>query len=154
LPGASEAAVWDPRCATAALSACESSAEAPALEGTDVVEYFRSGERFQGSPLHASAFGKSTFYFRSGENKAVFDSAPESFAPRVGGFCAFQFSGADTESHLVELCALATDVVDEDSFYVFEGELLRRRGGYLGDLVGCSHGGCGVPYVYGITYNR
>ncbi|KAJ1453016.1 hypothetical protein M885DRAFT_567938 [Pelagophyceae sp. CCMP2097] len=100
LPGAGMAAALNPRCAAAALAACESSADALALEGTDVVEYFRSGARVLGSAQYSSPFGESTFNFQSAGNRAVFDSAPASFASRVGGFCAFQFSGADEESHL------------------------------------------------------
>ena len=60
-----------------------------AIEGYDPVAYFVAGEPQRGSSDHATEWGGATWYFASAENLALFRSAPERYAPRFGGYCAW-----------------------------------------------------------------
>ena len=57
------------------------------LFGSDVVSYFTEGRERPGSPAIKSDYKGVTFRFSKGENKALFDAAPEKYVPQFGGYC-------------------------------------------------------------------
>ena len=63
-----------------------------ALDGYDVVAYFRAGKPTKGSPAHSVAWNGATWHFSTPENKAAFEADPQSFAPQYGGYCAWAVS--------------------------------------------------------------
>jgi YHS domain-containing protein len=63
-----------------------------ALRGHDPVGYFTANKPVQGSKEFQSAWGGATFLFASAANKAAFDAAPDTYAPKYGGFCAYAAS--------------------------------------------------------------
>ncbi len=63
-----------------------------ALRGHDPVGYVTANKPVQGSKEFQSAWGGATYQFASAANKAAFDAAPEKYAPKYGGFCAYAAS--------------------------------------------------------------
>ncbi len=63
-----------------------------AINGYDPVAYFTEGKPVEGSPEHTVDWEGATLQFASAENKAMFESDPEKFAPKYGGYCAYAVS--------------------------------------------------------------
>ncbi len=57
--------------------------------GYDVVSYHTPGEPVIGDENITSSWNGTTWRFSTTENKNLFDSNPERYAPRYGGFCAY-----------------------------------------------------------------
>ena len=60
-----------------------------AMNGYDVMSYWRGGKPLEGDPDIAFLYKGATWIFVSEENRAAFAADPESFAPRYGGYCAY-----------------------------------------------------------------
>lgn len=60
-----------------------------ALGGYDAVAYHQSGNAVEGSTEFTSSWGGATWHFSSEENKNLFVSEPEKYAPSNGGYCTF-----------------------------------------------------------------
>ncbi len=63
-----------------------------AIGGYDPVAYFTDGKPIAGSDAHIYQWQGATWRFASAESKAKFASAPEKYAPKYGGFCAWAVS--------------------------------------------------------------
>lgn len=63
-----------------------------AIGGTDPVAYFRQGQPVAGSPQITHRWGNATWQFASAENRNLFVSDPEKYAPQYGGYCAWAVS--------------------------------------------------------------
>ena len=63
-----------------------------AIRGTDPVGYFKEGKPVKGNPQFSYQWGNATWYFSSAENRDLFASNPEQYAPQYGGFCAWAVS--------------------------------------------------------------
>jgi YHS domain-containing protein len=63
-----------------------------AIRGTDPVAYFQVGQPVQGSEEFSYEWGNTTWRFSSAENRDLFASDPERYAPEYGGFCAWAVS--------------------------------------------------------------
>lgn len=65
-----------------------------AASGRDVVAYFglSGGDGVLGSAEHMTTHKGTTFHFANAENLATFQSDPDKYAPRFGGYCAFAMS--------------------------------------------------------------
>ncbi|MBX6366981.1 MAG: YHS domain protein [Rhodospirillales bacterium] len=60
-----------------------------AIKGYDPVAYFTEAKAVKGSPTHAYAWNGATWRFVSAEHRDAFAAAPDKYAPRYGGFCAY-----------------------------------------------------------------
>ena len=60
-----------------------------ALRGFDPVAYFTDGAATPGEVEITAEHAGATYRFASAEHKAMFEAAPEKFAPQYGGYCAF-----------------------------------------------------------------
>ena len=69
-----------------------------AIKGTDPVGYFKEGKPVQGNPQFSYEWANATWYFSSAENRDLFASNPEQYAPQYGGFCAWAVSQQYTAS--------------------------------------------------------
>ena len=67
-----------------------------AIRGTDPVAYFTMSKPVKGSAEHISEWMGATWAFASAENKATFDSDPERYAPKYGGYCAWAIAKGST----------------------------------------------------------
>ncbi|GAB4218485.1 MAG: hypothetical protein OHK0012_27770 [Synechococcales cyanobacterium] len=63
-----------------------------AINGTDVVAYFRQGRPTPGIPEFAYEWQGSRWLFASAENRDLFIGDPLRFAPQFGGYCAYAVS--------------------------------------------------------------
>jgi hypothetical protein len=63
-----------------------------ALAGYDVLAYFEDGKAVKGSPAFAHTWQGVSWHFATAARQAKFAAAPETFAPRFGGFCAYGVS--------------------------------------------------------------
>ena len=59
-----------------------------AIAGYDTVAYFKQGKAVLGDPKITHEWDGATWQFSSEDNRNVFVSDPERFAPQYGGFCA------------------------------------------------------------------
>lgn len=83
------------------------------LDGYDVVAYFSEDRAVRGRAEHALEHAGGTFYFSSAANLDAFRKAPESYAPKFGGFCAFGVAANK-----------AKVPSDPRTFKIYNGELL------------------------------
>jgi hypothetical protein len=93
-----------------------------AAHGFDVVSYFTEGRARRGSARIRQMFGGLEWHFASEAHRDRFTGAPESFAPRFGGFCAYGVS----EGYLVDVDPEAWDIV-EGRLYLNFSLAVRRR---------------------------
>ncbi|MCP4237996.1 MAG: YHS domain-containing protein [Aestuariibacter sp.] len=73
-----------------------------AIEGHDPVGYFLQNAAVKGSKAHKLKWNGVEWHFYSADNKALFESDPEKYAPQYGGYCAWaasqnQVAGVDPE---------------------------------------------------------
>ncbi|MBN7819809.1 YHS domain-containing protein [Bowmanella sp. Y26] len=59
-----------------------------AIKGYDTVAYFTKGKAVQGSNKFTATHKGAIYHFSSAENRDLFRSAPERYAPQFGGYCA------------------------------------------------------------------
>lgn len=63
-----------------------------AIGGTDAVAYFTEAKPVQGKAAFAAEYQGATWHFSSAENREIFLSNPEKYAPAYGGYCAYALS--------------------------------------------------------------
>ena len=63
-----------------------------AIDGTDPVTYFQQSKPVPGSSEYTYEWMNATWQFTSAENRDLFTSNPEKYAPQYGGFCAWAVS--------------------------------------------------------------
>lgn len=62
-----------------------------AAQGYDVVSFYQNDPK-KGSDFYGSNYNGGRFLFSSLENREIFETAPEKYAPQYGGFCAIAMS--------------------------------------------------------------
>lgn len=60
-----------------------------ALDGYDTVAYFTEGKPVKGNSAYITEYKGADWYFSSKQNRDLFVSHPEKYAPQYGGFCAW-----------------------------------------------------------------
>ncbi|MFT3936077.1 MAG: YHS domain-containing (seleno)protein [Chitinophagaceae bacterium] len=63
-----------------------------AIHGYDAVAYFTQAKAIKGDSSISYNWNNANWYFVSRENKELFKSAPEKYAPQYGGYCAYGLS--------------------------------------------------------------
>lgn len=63
-----------------------------AINGADPVAYFTKAKPVTGTAAHSFEWNGATWRFASEDNRARFAAAPDAFAPRFGGYCAYAAS--------------------------------------------------------------
>lgn len=84
---------------------------AGAIRGYDPVAYFTEGRPVKGEKDHTLDYQGSTWRFASAANRDRFAAAPERYAPRYGGYCAWAVSQGYTAP------------VDPDAWKIVDGKL-------------------------------
>jgi YHS domain-containing protein len=82
-----------------------------AIRGTDPVAYFKENRAVKGSASFTTTYKGSVFRFASAANRDAFLAAPERYAPRYGGFCAYAVAMGYKAS------------IDPDAFTIVDGRL-------------------------------
>ena len=83
-----------------------------AIDGYDTVAYFTENKPVEGNELFQVTWRDANWYFASKENKTLFITDPEKYAPQYGGWCAYAMSD---EGRTVR--------VDNDAFTIHDGKL-------------------------------
>ena len=60
-----------------------------AIKGYDPVAYHTEGRPVEGSQTHVAEWNGANWHFASADNRDLFLSAPEAYAPAYGGYCAY-----------------------------------------------------------------
>lgn len=63
-----------------------------AVQGHDVVAYFKEGKQVKGSDDYSTEYKGAEFHFKNAENLATFKKDPKAYAPQYGGYCAWAIS--------------------------------------------------------------
>ena len=100
-----------------------------AIRGYDPVAYHTEGKPVAGKRAHRAEWKGATWSFASAENKKTFEAAPEKYAPKFGGYCAWAVSQGYTAS------------IDPDAWTIVDGALylnysLGVRDQWSGDIPG------------------
>lgn len=82
-----------------------------ALEGYDAVAYFTQGSAVRGSAEHSHSWHGAVWHFSSAAHRDQFAGAPEKYAPKYGGYCAYAVSKGSTAD------------IDPEAFTIHEGKL-------------------------------
>ncbi|WP_416670315.1 YHS domain-containing (seleno)protein [Egbenema bharatensis] len=98
------------------------SSDGVAIRGTDPVAYFREGRPVAGSESFSYEWGNATWWFSSAENRDLFASDPERYAPEYGGFCAWAVS----QGYTAPIDPNAWKIVD-DRLYLNANTGIQRR---------------------------
>ena len=69
-----------------------------AIRGYDPVAFFKQGGPVQGSKEYELTWKDAKWRFASAENRDLFESDPEQYAPQYGGYCAWAVSEGYTAS--------------------------------------------------------
>lgn len=93
-----------------------------AIDGTDPVAYFAQGAPVPGDPAITHDWNGATWRFASAAHRAAFASAPESYAPQYGGYCAWAVSEGYTASTVPE----AWKIVDGRLYLNYSRRIQRR----------------------------
>jgi len=60
-----------------------------AIKGYDTVAYFKAGKAIKGNKSFIFQWHSMTWYFLTKENRDLFASNPEKYAPQYDGYCAW-----------------------------------------------------------------
>jgi len=82
-----------------------------AIRGYDPVAYFTEGRPVEGAAEHTAEWRGATWRFASAANREAFVAAPERYAPRYGGYCAWAVSEGYTAS------------IDPEAWRIVDGKL-------------------------------
>jgi hypothetical protein len=82
-----------------------------AIKGYDPVAYFNQGGSARGDKKITHEWSGATWRFASEENRDLFKSDPETYAPQYGGYCAYAVSEGSTAS------------IDPKAWSIVEGKL-------------------------------
>ena len=100
-----------------------------AIRGTDPVAYFTKGAPTPGNADHAADWNGATWHFASADNRAMFLSDPEKYAPKYVGYCAY----AASKGYVAPTVPEAWQIVDGRLYLNFS---LRARDLWREDIPG------------------
>jgi YHS domain-containing protein len=100
-----------------------------AIRGTDPVAYFTAGRPVQGSSQFEYEWNGATWRFSSAQNRALFASNPDAYAPQYGGYCA----KAVSEGNLAAIDPNAWRIVDGKLYLNYSAEVQQQ---WLQDIPG------------------
>lgn len=83
--------------------------EGIAIGGFDPVAYFMQNAAVLGSPEFSFFYEDADFFFVSAENRDLFATDPERYAPQFGGYCAYAVSQGGTAPVNPELFTIYND---------------------------------------------
>jgi len=102
---------------------------AVAIKGYDPVAYFKQGAPTKGSTQFTRQWMGATWLFSSVENRDLFATNPEQYAPQYGGYCAYAVS----EGHTASIDPEAWKIVDGKLYLNYSKGVQKK---WLGDTTG------------------
>ncbi|GHA00119.1 hypothetical protein GCM10008090_05990 [Arenicella chitinivorans] len=74
-----------------------------AIKGYDTVAYFTQGKPVKGTESFQFKYMGAVWLFANADHLAMFEAAPEKYAPQYGGYCAYAVAHNQTASIKPEL---------------------------------------------------
>lgn len=71
------------------ISVIDGAIEGVAIEGYDVITYFKNGEAAKGSAEFSAKNSGTVWHFKNQQNLEQFNANPEAYIPQYGGHCAY-----------------------------------------------------------------
>jgi YHS domain-containing protein len=93
-----------------------------AVKGYDVVAYFTDGKPVTGADEFTVDWMGATWRFASAEHRDAFKAAPDKFAPRYGGYCAYAVAKGD----LVDIDPAAFTIVDGKLYLNYSKDVQKK----------------------------
>ena len=93
-----------------------------AIRGADAVAYFTEASYVAGSSNYTYEWGGATWQFSSAENRDLFATNPEQYAPQYGGFCAWAVS----QGYTAAVDPTAWAIVDGKLYLNFDARIQNR----------------------------
>ena len=100
-----------------------------AIRGADPVAYFAEQKAVLGTSQFEYEWNDATWRFASAQNRALFASNPEAYAPQYGGYCA----KAVSEGNLASINPNAWRIVDGKLYLNYSADVQRQ---WLQDVPG------------------
>lgn len=91
-----------------------------AVEGYDLVSYFKDHKATKGNPLYSVVEKGITYYFTNEEHKTAFLKKPVLYKPQYGGWCAYAIGKTGEK---VEVDPKTFKIID-DKLYLFYNKYL------------------------------
>jgi hypothetical protein len=76
------------------IAAGESPVGNVAIKGYDTVAFFKDGKALKGNESFSFQWHNMTWHFLTSENRDLFATSPENYAPRYDGYCAWAMTEA------------------------------------------------------------
>jgi YHS domain-containing protein len=76
------------------IATAKSPADDVAIKGYDTVAYFTAGKALKGNESFTFPWHGKTWYFLTAENRDLFATSPEKYAPQYDGYCAWALTEA------------------------------------------------------------
>jgi YHS domain-containing protein len=76
------------------MAAGESPVSDLAIKGYDTVAYYKAGKALKGKESFTFKWHNMTWYFITEENRDLFATSPEKYAPQYDGYCAWALTEA------------------------------------------------------------
>lgn len=93
-----------------------------AIDGHDAVAYFHEGRPVKGKAEFSAVYNGARWAFASAANRDRFRAAPEDFAPRYGGYCAYAVS----QGYTAPIDPAAWKIVDRRLYLNYSKSVQRR----------------------------
>jgi len=90
-----------------------------AIDGYDPVSYFLGAMPQQGMETISCMWNGAMWYFASEDNRTLFESMPEKYAPQYGGYCAYAVS----QGYTAKIDPLAWKIVDEKLYLNYNDKI-------------------------------
>lgn len=93
-----------------------------AMNGYDVMTYWKGGDPQKGDPEIAATYNGATWLFTTPENRETFLTDPARYAPQYGGYCAY----AASQNAVADVDPFAWRIW-EDKLYLNYSPRVRRQ---------------------------
>ncbi len=93
-----------------------------AVKGYDPVAYFVQNTAVKGKEELSFAWGSATWRFASEENRSLFQSDPQRYAPQYGGYCAYAMASGE----LADIDPRAWKIVQDKLYLNFNRRIQKK----------------------------
>jgi YHS domain-containing protein len=93
-----------------------------AIHGYDPVAYFTDGKPVEGLPAFAFEWMGAKWLFATAAHRDAFKGAPEKYAPKYGGYCAYAVS----QGHVADVDPSAWSIVDGKLYLNYNADVQKK----------------------------
>jgi len=93
-----------------------------AIHGYDPVAYFTDGKPVEGKSEFAFEWMGAKWLFATAAHRDAFKAAPEKYAPKYGGYCAYAVS----QGHVADIDPSAWSIVDGKLYLNYDKDIQKK----------------------------